>query len=159
MLPRRLLRLFGFESRLNRRDRLPRRPAPRLEQLEDRTLLTANLQISLLVPATAAPGQDVTYTISVSNAGSSAASGVTLGDSFPATYQSQTQTGGPTFSLSHSGNSIDDTISSLAAGASATFSVVAQVSSGAVRRDRPQRHGGGRRRHRLVHRRHRLHHR
>ena len=92
---------------------------------------SADLQVSLGASSTAVAGDALTYTVTVTNDGPSDAQGVSLSDVLPSavSYSSQTQTAGPTFSLSHSGNSIDDTISSLAAGATATFSVTALVPS------------------------------
>jgi len=72
----------------------------------------------------------LTYTIAVVNNGPGDAQTVVLSDPLPAgeTFVSQSQTLGPAFTLSNSGNSIDDTIATLAAGASASFTVVTQVS-------------------------------
>ncbi len=132
MLSRTLRRLFGFETNLNKRDRLRPPFIPRLEPLEERTLLTSNLQVSLSAPSTVAAGAGLIYTITVRNSGTTAASGVSLYDALPSgeTYRSQSQTSGPGFSLGVSGNTIGDSISSLAAGASATFSVTGLVSGG-----------------------------
>src|SRR4029077_14244480 len=44
------------------------------------------------------------------------------------TFVSQSQTSGPAFSLSNSGNTINDTIATLEAGASASFTITAHVS-------------------------------
>ena len=46
-------------------------------------------------------------------------------------FVSQKQTSGPEFTLSNSGNNIRDTIATLAAEASATFTVVARVNAAA----------------------------
>jgi uncharacterized repeat protein (TIGR01451 family) len=91
----------------------------------------ADLQVSKSAAATVSAGTQLTYTIVVSNAGLSDAQNVVLTDTLPAgtTYVSQSQTNGPAFTLSHLGNAITDTISTLAAGASATFQVVVQVNA------------------------------
>jgi uncharacterized repeat protein (TIGR01451 family) len=75
----------------------------------------------------------VVYTITVSNSGPQDAQSVTLSDALPyeTTLVSQSQTSGPTFTLSTSGNGVSDTIATLSAGSTAVFSVTAQVSSGA----------------------------
>src|SRR5262249_22531150 len=73
---------------------------------------------------------NVTYTITVVNNGFSDAQSVTLSDTLPTgeTLVSQSQTSGPAFTPGGSGNSINDTIATLAAGASASFTVMAHVS-------------------------------
>ena len=122
---------------------------PRLELLEERTLLSGNLQLSLVAPPTAAPGASITYMISVTNIDSAAAADVSLTESLPSgvTYQSQSQTDGPSFTLSQSDNVVNDTIDSLAAGASATFSITGVVASdetvGAVLTDTAAATGSG----------------
>jgi uncharacterized repeat protein (TIGR01451 family) len=91
----------------------------------------AALNVSLTGPATAAAGGNLTYTLTVSNAGPSAAQNVSLTDALPsgATLVGQTQTSGPTFTLSANGNSVSGSISSLAAGASAAFAITAEASA------------------------------
>ena len=76
----------------------------------------------------------MSYKVTVTNLGPNAAQNVTLSDTLPATttFATQTQNSGPTFSLSNSGNTINDAISSLAAGASATFTIVAKIPVGAA---------------------------
>ena len=69
--------------------------------------------------ATTLAGGTVEYTISVSNSGPSAAENVSILDTLPGgtTFGSQSQPAGQGFALSNTGNQIDDTIASLAAGA------------------------------------------
>jgi uncharacterized repeat protein (TIGR01451 family) len=97
-------------------------------------LPTADLAVSKTGPATAVAGDpaNLTYTITVTNKGPDDAQTVVLSDVLPAgeTFVSQSQPAtGPQFALSNSGNSISDTISTLAAGASQTFTVVAHVAA------------------------------
>ena len=79
-------------------------------------------------------GTTVAYTVTVANAGPNAAQSVALSDLVPAdtTFVSDTQTSGPTFSLTTPATggtgTINGTIATLAVGASATFSVVVLVS-------------------------------
>ena len=79
--------------------------------------------------ATSLIGGSVSYTITVTNSGPDDAQGVSLTDMLPAslTFGVQTQTSGSTFTLANSGNTITDTIATLASGASATITVVADV--------------------------------
>jgi uncharacterized repeat protein (TIGR01451 family) len=74
-------------------------------------------------------GDPITYTLTVMNTSSQTATHVTVSDPLPAgeTYSSQSQGSGPSFTLGHTGNTIDDTIAALAPGASQTFTVVAAV--------------------------------
>jgi uncharacterized repeat protein (TIGR01451 family) len=92
----------------------------------------ADLAVSKTGPDEAIAGDpaNVTYTITVVNNGPSDAQAVALSDALPAgeTLVSQTQTSGPAFALSSSDNTINDTLATLAAGASASFTVVAHVS-------------------------------
>jgi uncharacterized protein (TIGR03118 family) len=89
----------------------------------------ADLAVTKTGPTTATAGTDITYTITLNNNGPSDAQGVTLADSLPAgeTLLSQRQPTGPTFTLGATGNAISDTLATLPAGASATFTVVAHV--------------------------------
>ena len=83
---------------------------------------------------TVPPGGSVTYTIVVSNAGPDLANGATVTDILPAAITSATWstavTGGATATASGSGN-ISDTVK-LPAGATVTYTVIAQVSGAAV---------------------------
>jgi uncharacterized repeat protein (TIGR01451 family) len=91
----------------------------------------AAVAVSLNGPDSATPGTDVTYTLTVSNGGSADAQNVTLTDTLPGgeTFVSQAQTAGPSFTLSNSGATINDTLADLPAGDSATFTITAQVGS------------------------------
>src|SRR5262249_12900572 len=91
----------------------------------------ADLQVQESGPSTAAAGTNVTYTITVTNSGPNAAVNGALNDPLPSgeTFVSQTQTSGPSFTLSNSGNAINDTITSLAVGSTATFTVTALISA------------------------------
>jgi uncharacterized repeat protein (TIGR01451 family) len=84
-----------------------------------------------------APGGQITYTIQILNNGPNAAQAVALVDTVPAgtTFASLTQTGGPTFgcttpSVGGTG-SVNCSIATLVSGASATFSLVVNVSAAA----------------------------
>src|SRR5207249_4680277 len=91
----------------------------------------ADLAVTKTSPANATAGTNLTYTVTVTNNGPSDAQSVSLTDTLPAgeTFASQSQTAGPTFTLNRTGNAITDTISTLAAGASATFTFVATVNA------------------------------
>ncbi len=84
--------------------------------------------------ATALPGASVGYSITVTNLGPNAATGITVTDTLPAsvTFGSQTFSSGTAITFSNNGNSITDTIASLASGASSTFTVVASVGVDAI---------------------------
>jgi uncharacterized repeat protein (TIGR01451 family) len=132
MMLRAFRKLFGFESNLVRRERLKRYVRLCLEGLEDRIVpSSADLQLTQTGPATVNAGSQLTYNITVVNNGPDAAQNLTLSDFLPSqeTFVSQNQTAGPAFTLSNSGNSVSDTIASLASGASATFTVTASVPS------------------------------
>ncbi|HEX3655624.1 MAG TPA: choice-of-anchor tandem repeat GloVer-containing protein [Pirellulales bacterium] len=74
-------------------------------------------------------GQNLTYTVTVTNNSSTDAQNVSLADLLPSgeSFASQSETSGPGFTLGVSGNDVTDTIATLPAGASATFSIVASV--------------------------------
>jgi len=95
---------------------------------------SADLAVVKTAPATIVAGNNITYSITISNNGPSNAQTVVLIDNLPAgtTFVSQSQSTGPAFMLSNAGNSISNTIATLNAGASATFSVVATVSTGVI---------------------------
>jgi uncharacterized repeat protein (TIGR01451 family) len=107
---------------------------PQLEVLEDHTLLTAaaNLQVVQTAAAAVQAGNNLTYTISVTNAGPSAAQNVTLSDTLPSgtTLAGQNQVSGPTLTLSSNGNAVADSLANLLAGQSLVLDVTAAVSSG-----------------------------
>jgi uncharacterized repeat protein (TIGR01451 family) len=98
-------------------------------------VVTADLAVTKTSPAgVVSPGSNVTYSIGVTNNGPAAATNVALTDVLPAntTYVSNNQTGGPGFSCTTpavgSGGTVTCNIASLASGATATFSLVVQVS-------------------------------
>ena len=102
------------------------------------TDVTTEADLSLTNTAAAGPmlaGDDITYTITVANAGPSAAQTVAITDVLPAdtTFVSDTQTSGPAFTLTNpsvgAAGTVTATIGTLAFGASASFSVVVLVSS------------------------------
>src|SRR5204862_456621 len=85
--------------------------------------------------ATAIPGTSITYTIVVSNAGPSTATGASVVDTFPASLTGATytavQTGGATgFTASGSGN-INDTVT-LPVGSTITYTATATLSASAT---------------------------
>src|SRR5439155_1331104 len=92
---------------------------------------SADLGVSKTGPASAFAGNQITYTLSLTNNGPSDSQGVSLSDILPATetFVSQQQTAGPSFTLNRTGNTITDTIATLAAGASATIAVVVTINS------------------------------
>ncbi|HZY90699.1 MAG TPA: CARDB domain-containing protein, partial [Gemmataceae bacterium] len=93
----------------------------------------ADLAVTNSAPAVVATNGTLTYTITVSNNGPNAAQNVSLSDLLPAgtTFASQSQTSGPAFTLSNTGNQVSDTIAALASGQSATFQVQATVTAAA----------------------------
>lgn len=80
--------------------------------------------------ANAVPGDQLTYTIVVSNAGPSAAAGVTMIDVLPTglTFVSGTGPNGTT--LSANGQNVEVAIGTLGAGASQTYTIIASVNEG-----------------------------
>ena len=91
------------------------------------TVYRPSLQVALSAPSSVAAGGQVAYAITLTNAGQGAALNAALTDALPAgeTLVSQSQASGPAFTLSANGNTIGDTIASLAPGATAVFDVVA----------------------------------
>jgi large repetitive protein len=89
----------------------------------------ADVSIAKSAPLTAVAGNNITYGITVANAGPSNASSVSWTDILPAntTFVSAMQTTGPTFSCT-TGSTVSCSIAMLAAGAGATFNIVVQVS-------------------------------
>src|SRR5437763_724655 len=86
----------------------------------------ADVAITKSGPASAPPNSDVTYTISVTNFGSNAATNVSWSDTLPAgtpsspmTFVAFQQTSGPAFNCPSPGASVTCSISTLAAGATA----------------------------------------
>src|ERR1043165_3988727 len=80
----------------------------------------------MLLPAIA--GNNMTYSITVTNGGPAAAVNATMNDLLPpaTTFVSLTQTSGPTFTCTP-GQSISCTIATLASGTSAAFDVVVKI--------------------------------
>jgi uncharacterized repeat protein (TIGR01451 family) len=96
------------------------------------TTISAQADLSIVKsgPATANAGNDITYTVTVTNNGPSTANSVSWSDTLPAgtTFVSESQTTGPTFTCT-TGATVSCSIASLAPSASATFSVVVHVAS------------------------------
>lgn len=92
----------------------------------------ADLAITKSGPSNAAANTDITYTITLSNLGPDAATGVSWTDSLPAplTFVSLNQTSGPTFSPCTGAASTTCAIASLPAATTATFNLVAHVPAG-----------------------------
>jgi uncharacterized repeat protein (TIGR01451 family) len=93
--------------------------------------LNADLAVTITPSATTAiVGGSVGYTVTVTNNGPSPATNFKVVDILPASLLFGTQieqSGGPAFTLSHNGSTVSNTIASLANGASATFTIVADV--------------------------------
>ena len=85
----------------------------------------ADLQVVKTGPSAVQPGVGIVYIVSVTNNGPSDAQNVDLADTLPAgtTFVAQTKLTGPAFTLGATTTSIDDTIGTLAAGASASFRI------------------------------------
>ena len=90
----------------------------------------ADMGVTKSGPAVAGPDTDVTYTITLSNVGSAAATSVTLTDILPAAiaFVSFTQDSGPVMSCS-AGATTTCTLASFPAGQTATFTLVGHVGS------------------------------
>ena len=97
----------------------------------------AQLTIEKRGPATIAAGETISYGLTVTNAGGAAASSVSMRDPLPAntSFVSTAQNSGPAFTCTSpaagSTGTISCSIASLAAGASATFTVVVRVDANA----------------------------
>ena len=95
---------------------------------------SADVNVVKTGPASVPAGTNVTYTVTVTNAGPSDAAGVSLADTLPpgTTFASETQSTGPTFTCTTPAvgatGTITCTIATLPAGASATFTIVLSVS-------------------------------
>ena len=89
-------------------------------------------------PSPVTAGNNLTYTITLTDSGPSDAQNVQLTDSIPAntTFVSESQSSGPTFTVTNPAvggtGTISGTTATLAAGGSATFTVVVHVSPSAV---------------------------
>jgi uncharacterized repeat protein (TIGR01451 family) len=90
-------------------------------------LPSTDMAVTASGPSSVTAGTNATYTITITNNGPSAASGVVLSDALPAgsTFVSMTQTGGTDgFTLSQSGGSATETATgTIASGSSDTFSL------------------------------------
>ncbi|HEY3053185.1 MAG TPA: DUF11 domain-containing protein, partial [Thermoanaerobaculia bacterium] len=99
---------------------------------------SADLVVTKTGPASVTPGQNATFTVTVTNNGPSDAQTVSLTDPVPAnsTFVSESQTGGPAFACTTPPAGATGTIvcnsPSLAAGATATFSIVVKVNNSAT---------------------------
>jgi uncharacterized repeat protein (TIGR01451 family) len=98
----------------------------------------ADLSVTKSAPATAAAGTDITYSLTISDLGPDASNGATITDPLPAglTFVSITQDSGPAFTCSTpgpgSGGTVECSLATFPAGASATFTLVAHIPSGAT---------------------------
>jgi uncharacterized repeat protein (TIGR01451 family) len=92
---------------------------------------TADLVVTKSGPSSANAGTDITYTLGIANNGPSDATNVALSDPIPAgtTFVSLNQLTGPTFACD---NTVNCTIATLVAGASATFSLTLHVNPNAT---------------------------
>ena len=94
------------------------------------------MSVTKTAPATVNAGSNLTYTITVANAGPSDAQTVALSDPLPAgsTFVAGSQTVGPVFTCTTpavgAGGTVDCSIATLASGASATFSLTVFVPAG-----------------------------
>ena len=91
---------------------------------------TADVSVTKSGPSTVIAGNTITYTLTVANGGASDAQSVNLTDTLPpgTMLVTNTQTGGPSFICTP--GVVNCSIATLAAGASATFTVTANVSPG-----------------------------
>lgn len=93
---------------------------------------SADLAVTKDGPPSAAAGTNVTYTVTLTNAGPSAAADVSLTDAVPAgtTFVSATQTSGPAFICGFAAGTITCTRASFAAGATSMFQFTFQIPPG-----------------------------
>jgi uncharacterized repeat protein (TIGR01451 family) len=101
----------------------------------DQTNIVSKADLSITKtdsPDPVTDGNDITYTIAVTNHGPSNAQNVVITDSILAgtTFNSITHNNGPAFSCSSSSGTVTCTNATMAAGTSATFTLVVQVNSG-----------------------------
>ncbi|MBI2212923.1 MAG: DUF11 domain-containing protein [Acidobacteria bacterium] len=95
----------------------------------------ADLNVTKGGPATITAGNDIAYSVTITNDGPSDAQSATLSDTLPAgtTFVSETQTSGPTFNCTNppvgAGGTVSCTIATLAAGATADFTLVFHVNA------------------------------
>jgi uncharacterized repeat protein (TIGR01451 family) len=99
------------------------------------TALGADLDVTKSGPATITAGNNITYTVGVTNNGPSDAQSVMLSDMLPAgtTFVSEAQNTGPAFACNNPSpggtGTVSCTIGTLASGASATFTLVFNVAA------------------------------
>src|ERR1051325_5799102 len=88
----------------------------------------ADVSVTKSAPAAASAGSNVTYTITVLNAGPSDAANATMSDTLPAgtTFVAESQTTGPAFTCT-TGPTVTCSIPSLVAGASATCAITVNI--------------------------------
>jgi uncharacterized repeat protein (TIGR01451 family) len=89
----------------------------------------ADLGVQKVGPSSAAPDTDVSYAITVNNSGPDAGDSVSLTDTLPGTmtFGSIIQNSGPAFTCGNAGPAVTCSILSLAAGATATFTLVGHI--------------------------------
>lgn len=98
---------------------------------------SSDLSVTKSGPPSAVAGSNVTYTVTVANAGPSDAPNATLTDALPpnTTFVSETQTSGPLFNCTNpaagANGTVSCTIASMPAGSSAAFTIVARANPGA----------------------------
>lgn len=98
------------------------------------TVLTPSIDLSITKTDSATTvrnGETLTYTIVVTNAGPSTATGVTLSDVLPSGV-TVTSTNSTVGTVTNTGNNVSGTIGTLASGASATITILATVNTGAT---------------------------
>jgi uncharacterized repeat protein (TIGR01451 family) len=94
---------------------------------------SADLSVTKTGPATVGAGNNITYTVTVMNGGPNDAQSVTLSDALPpgTTFVSEAQTAGPAFTCTNPAvggtGAVSCTLTTLANGASATFTIVYKV--------------------------------
>ena len=112
-------------------------PGDNLSTVATTVTVSADVGVSKSGPATINAGTNITYNLTVSNAGPSDAQGVSMSDVLPAntTFVSYTQNTGPSFSLTTPAvggtGTVTSTLATLPAGGSATFTLVLAVAASA----------------------------
>ena len=98
------------------------------------TVAAPDVAVTKSGPLTILAGNNITYNVGVTNSGTVNAQNVTLADTLPpnTTFVSNTQNTGPTFTCSAPAGSVNCTIATLTAGASATFTLVYNVNANAA---------------------------
>src|SRR5207247_2326805 len=99
---------------------------------------STDLAVTKSGPATITAGNNISYSVTVTNNGPSDAQSVALTDALPAgtTFVSETQNTGPAFTCNNPSvggtGSVSCTLGTLASGASATFTLVFHVNANAT---------------------------